>query len=90
MDECGFEVAGEGDFLFHRAKGPEVVPDIEADHNFDQEAYFLFAKWKGRPAFSTPSGKVGLLPICQVKRYRPTSSTPSAKVGLLHLRHVER
>lgn len=43
VDECGFEIAGEGDFLFHRARASDVVPNIDSDHNFNQEAYFLYA-----------------------------------------------
>jgi hypothetical protein len=46
-DDCGFEIVGEGEFIFHREKGTEVAADVEADHNYDQNAYFLYAKWKG-------------------------------------------
>jgi hypothetical protein len=48
VDECGFELAGEGEFLFHRANGQETVPDIESDHHFSPTGYFLYAKWKGK------------------------------------------
>jgi hypothetical protein len=47
VDECGFEIVGEGGFLFRRTKGSEVAPDIDSDHSFNHEAYFLYAKWNG-------------------------------------------
>ena len=42
-DFCGFEVMGEQtDFIFERVQGKDV-PNIEHDHNFDIEPYFVYA-----------------------------------------------
>ena len=42
QDDCGFQIEGEGDFLFQRKTGAEV-PAIGSDWHFNSEGMFLYA-----------------------------------------------
>ena len=48
---CGFQVDGDGGFLFQRSNGSEV-PAIGSDHNYDEAGVFLYAE---SPAVQDPT-----------------------------------
>ena len=47
VDDCGFEIEGDGDFKFARTSGSDVEA-IGSDHHFNPSGMFLYAQSSDR------------------------------------------